>query len=62
MGLNDVVIEVAIVDHQGQVLYDSLVNPRTDPGRIQKIQALPMKMVGDALTSEPGWAEIENTP
>ncbi|NLB70512.1 MAG: 3'-5' exonuclease [Chloroflexi bacterium] len=60
IGLNDVVIEVAIVDREGQVLYDSLVNPqRPIPEESSRVHGITDEMVQDALTLNQVWADIE---
>lgn len=60
IGLNDVVIEVAIVDHEGQVLYDSLVNPqRPIPEESSRVHGITDEMVQDALSLNQVWADIE---
>jgi DNA polymerase III epsilon subunit-like protein len=60
IGLNDVVIEVAIVDREGQVLYDSLVNPqRPIPEESSRVHGITDEMVQNALTLNQVWADIE---
>lgn len=60
VGLYDVVIEVGIVDHEGNLLYDSLINPgRPIPEESSKVNEITDDMVKDAPTFKEAWPAIE---
>jgi len=60
IGLNDVVIEVAVVDREGQVLFDSLVNPqRPIPEDSSKVHGITDEMVQNAPVFSQVWADLE---
>lgn len=61
IGLSDVVIEVAIVDHDGVMLYNSLINPeRPIPEDSSRVHGITDEMVRDAPTIRQAWDEIES--
>lgn len=60
IGLYDLVIEVGIVDLDGNVLYNSLINPgRTIPQDSSKVHGITDEMVADAPSLKTVWSEIE---
>lgn len=59
-GFKDVVIEVGIVDVNGKVLYDKLVNPaRPIPPESSAVNQITDAMVADAPLWRQAWSEIE---
>ena len=60
IGLGDVVIEVAVVDTNGEMLFNSLINPeRPIPEESSKVHGITDEMVRDAPTMCQVWPEIE---
>lgn len=61
VGLYDLVIEVGIVDLDGNVLFNSLINPgRPIPLDSSKVHGITDEMVADAPTLNTAWSEIED--
>ena len=61
VGLYDLVIEVGIVDLEGNVLFNSLINPgRPIPQDSSKVHGITDEMVSDAPTLKTAWSEIED--
>lgn len=61
IGLYDLVIEVGIVDLEGNVLFDSLINPgRPIPQDSSKVHGITDEMVAEAPTLKTAWSEIED--
>lgn len=61
VGLYDLVIEVGIVDLEGNVLFNSLINPgRPIPQESSKVHGISDEMVADAPTLKTAWSEIED--
>jgi DNA polymerase-3 subunit epsilon len=61
IGLSDVVIEVAIVDANGETLYDNLINPEKPiPEESSKVHGITDELVQNAPTLRQAWAEIES--
>ncbi len=60
IGLSDVVIEVAVVDSNGEMLFNGLINPeRPIPEESSKVHGITNEMVKDALTMRQIWPDIE---
>jgi DNA polymerase-3 subunit epsilon len=62
-GLNNgsEIIELAIIDKKGNVLFDSLFKPKnTIPDEVTKIHGITNNMVADAPTWQENWNEIMN--
>ncbi len=60
VGLYDLVIEVGIVDLDGNLLYNSLINPgRPIPQDASKVHGITDEMVADAPALKDVWADIE---
>ena len=61
VGLYDLVIEVGIVDLEGNVLFNSLINPgRPIPQDSSKVHGITDEMVADAPSLNTVWSEIED--
>lgn len=60
IGLYDLVIEVGIVDLDGNILFNSLINPsRQIPQDSSKVHGITDDMVADAPSLKEAWSEIE---
>lgn len=60
-GHDDVIIEVGIVDMEGKVLYDRLVNPgRHIPEESSAVNEITDEMVKDAMNWKDQWPEIKS--
>lgn len=60
VGLYDLVIEVGIVDFEGNTLYNKLINPGIPiPSDSSKVHGISDEMVKDAPTMKEAWTEIE---
>ena len=58
IGLSDVVIEVAVVDSNGEMLFNGLINPeRPIPEESSKVHGITNEMVKDALTMRQIWRD-----
>ncbi|MEL7637543.1 MAG: 3'-5' exonuclease [Anaerolineaceae bacterium] len=61
IGLYDLVVEVGIVDLDGNVLYNNLINPgRPIPKDSSKVHGITDDMVSDAPSLITAWSEIED--
>ena len=61
VGLYDLVIEVGIVDLEGNVLFNSLINPdRPIPQDSSKVHGITDEMVAEAPSLKTAWSEIED--
>ena len=61
VGLYDLVIEVGIVDLEGNVLFNSLINPgRPVPQDSSKVHGITDEMVAEAPSLKTAWSEIED--
>jgi len=54
-GPNDNILEIAVIDHQGKILIDSLVKP---VGRIHPDALAVHKITNEIVTGAPRWGEI----
>lgn len=60
VGLYDLVIEVGIVDLDGNILYNNLINPgRSIPQESSRVHGITDEMVADAPFLKDVWSEIE---
>jgi len=60
IGLYDLVIEVGIVDFDGNALYDGLINPqRPIPAESSRVHGISDEMVKDSPTMREAWVDIE---
>jgi DNA polymerase III epsilon subunit-like protein len=60
VGLYDLVIEIGIVDLEGNVLFNSLINPgRPIPQDSSKVHGITDEMVAEAPSLKTAWSEIE---
>lgn len=60
IGLSDVVIEMAVVDTNGDMLYNGLINPgRPIPEESSKVHGITNEMVKDMPTMRQAWPDIE---
>ena len=59
-GPNDTILEIAIVDHDGQTLIDTLVKPtsKIHPDA-QKVHGIHQALLGDARPWQEVWDEVE---
>jgi DNA polymerase-3 subunit epsilon len=61
VGLYDLVIEIGIVDLEGNVLFNSLINPgRPIPQDSSKVHGITDEMVAEAPSLKTAWSEIED--